>query len=84
MSSWRYPCVLLAVVVAVWAWSGIDVQDTRLTWFLETVPVLLTLPVLVLSARRFRLTTLVYTFIALHAVVLMVGGHYSYAKVPLG
>ncbi len=61
MSSWRYPCVLLA-----------------------TAPVLLALPVLVFTARRFRLTTLAYSLIALHAVVLMVGGHYSYAKVPLG
>ena len=75
---------MLIVVLAFWTWSGIDPHDTRLTWILETFPWLLALPVLLLTYRRFPLTHLTYTLIAIHAMVLMLGGHYSYAKVPLG
>jgi putative membrane protein len=75
---------MLLAVLAVWVWSGIDLVDTRLTWILETAPVMVVLPILLLTARRFPLTNFVYGLIALHAVVLMIGGHYSYAKVPLG
>jgi putative membrane protein len=75
---------LLITVSAFWVWSGIGLRDTRLTWVLETFPVIIALPVLLLTYRRFRLTSLAYTLIALHAMILMLGGHYSYAKVPLG
>ncbi|HEY5993092.1 MAG TPA: DUF2238 domain-containing protein [Gallionellaceae bacterium] len=84
MSRNKYPLVLLAIVLAFWTWSGIDVRDTRLTWFLETLPFMIALPVLLLTFRKFPLTSLAYTLIAIHAMVLMLGGHYSYAKVPLG
>lgn len=84
MSSKKYPLLLLVVVVLVWTWSGIGLVDTRLTWVLETVPFMIVLPILLLTYRRFPLTGLAYTLIAVHAVILMVGGHYSYAKVPLG
>ncbi len=84
MSSSRYPLVLLVLVLAFWVWSGINVHDTRLTWVLETAPFAIALPVLLFTYRKFPLTNLVYTLIAIHAVILMVGGHYSYAKVPLG
>jgi putative membrane protein len=84
MASNRYPFVLLIIVVAVFCWSGIGPHDTRLTWILETFPVMIGLPVLLLTYRRFPMTNLTYTLIAIHALVLMVGGHYSYAKVPLG
>lgn len=80
----RYPLALLVIVLAVWVWSGIMPHDTRLTWVLETFPFALALPVMLLTYKRFRLTSLVYTLIGIHAMVLMVGGHYSYAKVPLG
>ena len=80
----RYPLALLVIVLAVWVWSGIMPHDTRLTWVLETFPFALALPVMLLTYKRFRLTSLLYTLIAIHAMVLMVGGHYSYAKVPLG
>jgi putative membrane protein len=80
----KTPLVLLIIVLLVFLWSGIGLHDTRLTWFLETLPVMLALPVLLLTYRRFPLTDLTYTLIALHALILMVGGHYSYAKVPLG
>jgi putative membrane protein len=84
MSSAKYPAVLLAIVGVFGIWSGIRPVDTRLTWFLETLPVMLALPVLLFTCRRFPLTCLAYTLIALHAVILMLGAHYSYAKVPLG
>lgn len=84
MNEYRTQLILMLPVLAVFLWSGINVQDTRLTWVLETIPVMVVLPLLLWTARSFPLTTLAYTLIALHAMVLMVGGHYSYAKVPLG
>lgn len=63
--------------------SGIAPKD-RFTWILEVAPVLAAVPVLVLTARRFPLTPLAYRLIFLHALVLMLGGHYTYAEVPLG
>ena len=80
----KYPAVLLATGMVVWIWSGIGPHDTRLTWVLETFPVMVALPLLILTYRKFPLTDLTYTLIAIHAVILMLGGHYSYAKVPLG
>ena len=56
----------------------------RSTWWLEVAPVVVALPILLWTRKRFPLTPLVYGLIAVHAVVLMVGGHYTYAKVPLG
>jgi putative membrane protein len=84
LSLYKYPLVLLAIVLAFWTWSGINVQDTRLTWVLETLPFMIALPVLLFTYQRFPLTSLAYTLIAIHAIILMEGGHYSYAKVPLG
>ncbi|HUL04644.1 MAG TPA: DUF2238 domain-containing protein [Gemmatimonadales bacterium] len=63
--------------------SAIGVDD-RTTWWLEVFPIFIVAPILVLTARRFPLTPLVYTLLAIHAIILMVGGHYTYAKVPLG
>ena len=84
MPSSKYPLTLLVIVLAFWGWSGIGPHDTRLTWVLETFPFMIALPVLLLTYRRFPLTGLTYTLIAIHAMALMLGGHYSYAKVPLG
>ncbi len=84
MSSNRYPLILLTLVLAFWLWSGIGPHDTRLTWVLETFPVMIALPILLLTYKRFPLTGLTYTLIAIHAAILMLGGHYSYAKVPIG
>lgn len=53
------------------------------TWFLETVPALIALVVVLVSYRRFRLTTLIYTLLCLHSLILMIGGHYTYAEMPL-
>jgi putative membrane protein len=77
------PVALLAVVVVVLIWSGTGPYD-RLTWVLEVIPVLIAVPLLAWTARRFPLTPLVYVLIALHAVILMYGGHYTYALTPLG
>ena len=84
MPSKRYHIILLIVVLAFWVWSGIEPQDTRLTWVLETFPFMIALPVMLVTYKRFQLTDLTYTLIAIHAMILMLGGHYSYAKVPLG
>ena len=54
------------------------------TWLLEVAPILIVAPILVLTARRFPLTPLVYRLLFVHALILMLGGHYTYAKVPLG
>jgi len=63
-------------------WSGMHPRD-RYTWLLEVAPVLIAAPLLLLTYKHFRLTDLVYVGIALHAMILMVGGHYTYAQVPL-
>jgi putative membrane protein len=71
------------VLLLLLALSGMHPFD-RTTWLLETFPILIALPVLWASHRRFPLTNLLYGLIFCHAVVLMVGGSYSYARVPLG
>ena len=75
------PVACLIVTVAVFIWSGINPYD-RFTWWLEVAPVLIALPVLLFTWKRFPLTNLLYILIAVHAVILMVGGHYTYARVP--
>src|SRR5512147_547367 len=79
----RLPMVLLVVVLAVLAWSGVAPHD-RFTWVLEVAPVLIGLPILLATGRRFPLTPLLYTLLAVHACILMVGGKYTYAEVPAG
>lgn len=74
---------LLALVTALLLWSGIDPFD-RFTWWLEVSPVLIAAPILLLTARRFPLTPLLCILLALHAAVLIVGGHWTYARVPFG
>lgn len=66
----------------VLAWSAINPLD-RLTWWLEVSPALIAAAILFGTRQRFPLTTLSYVLIWLHAVILMVGGHYTYAEVPL-
>ncbi len=75
--------IWLAVVLGVLVWSGINPKD-QLTWLLEVLPVLVALPILYLTRERFPLTTLTYVLILVHAVILMIGGHYTYAEVPIG
>ncbi len=82
-SDFRLPLVLAAIVGVALAISAIGPTD-RLTWWLEVAPVLIAAPVLFATARRFPLTNLVYVLIGIHALILILGGHYTYAKVPLG
>lgn len=63
-------------------WSAINPKDT-LTWFLEVSPAFIAYVVILATARRFPLTPLLYLLILLHAIILIVGGHYTYAEVPL-
>jgi putative membrane protein len=81
--SGREPRVLLVVGALALAVSGVAPHD-RLTWLLEVAPILIAVPVLIATARRFPLTPLAYRLIFLHALILMLGGHYTYAEVPLG
>lgn len=71
-----------ALYAGVLIWSAIAPKD-YFTWFLEVLPALVALPLLVLTRRRFPLTPLAYWLILAHAVILMVGGHYTYAEMPL-
>jgi putative membrane protein len=79
----KEPAVLLAATVVALAVSRIGAAEPG-TWVLEVFPIFLAIPVLVATAKRFPLTPLAYRLLFLHALILMVGGHYTYAKVPLG
>ena len=80
------PTVLIAANIALLlllAYSGWHPYD-RITWIMEVLPIVIALPIMWASYRKFPLTDLLYVCIFLHAVVLMAGGAYSYARVPLG
>jgi putative membrane protein len=79
----RLHVILLALCLVGLVASGIGPHD-RLTWWLEVAPVLVALPLLVWTRRTFPLTPLLYVLILIHALILMLGGHYTYAEVPLG
>jgi len=70
------------VFSVVLAWSAVHPHD-YFTWWLEVFPALIALAILAATYRRFQFTTLVYTLIVVHACILFVGGHYTYAEVPL-
>ena len=82
-ASAREPRWLLALALAALVASGIGPTE-RGTWVLEVFPVLLGVPILVATRHRFPLTPLAYRLLFLHSLVLVVGGHYTYARVPLG
>lgn len=73
----------IAIYLAVLVWSGIAPADFT-TWCLEVFPAVIGALVLWFTRNRFPLTTLVYVLILIHCVILMVGGHYTYAEVPIG
>ena len=73
---------LLVSLAAVFAWSGYEPRD-RFTWFLEVVPAIIGLAILLYTYPRFQFTTLVYVLVWLHCSVLMVGGKYTYGENPL-
>ncbi len=73
----------IGIFLAVLVWSGINPKD-QLTWLLEVAPALIGFGVLAFTWKRFRLTSLAYWLILVHSIILMVGGHYTYAEVPVG
>ena len=73
---------LLIAIAVLFLWSATGPRDW-LTWFMEVIPAMIAIPALIWIYPRYRFTTLTYVLIALHAVILLVGGHYSYAEVPL-
>jgi putative membrane protein len=78
----RSHLALLLSFLAILVWSVIKPHDL-FTWFLETFPAMAGAIILAATYSRFRFTTLVYVLIWLHAIILLVGGHYTYAEVPL-
>jgi putative membrane protein len=82
MTITRFHIVLLLIFFSVLLWSGINPKD-QFTWFLEVLPALIGFIVILFTYKRFPLTDLVYTLIVIHAAILAVGGHYTYAEVPL-
>ena len=72
----------LLILLGVLVWSGIHPHD-YFTWFLEVLPAILGVGILAATYHRFKFTGLAYFLVTLHAIILMVGGHYTYAEVPL-
>ena len=73
----------MLALLLIMVFSAIHPHD-RTTWFMEVAPIFIALPVMAATFRRFPLTTLLYVLIFIHALVLIAGGHYTYARVPLG
>ncbi len=82
MTAARWHLLLLASFVVILAWSGYAPAD-RFVWFLEVLPAVVGAIVLIAIYARTRLTMLVYALIWLHALVLMLGGHWTYSEMPL-
>jgi len=83
MKTSNEPLILLIAGCVMLAITAINPHDYT-TWWLETFPIFIALPILVATYRRYSLTPLVYRLLFVHATILMVGGHYTYAEVPLG
>jgi len=81
VSKWKIAWI--AVFVGVLIWSGTGPHDYP-TWFLEVIPAIIGAAVLWYTRDSFPLTTLTYSLILIHCIILMVGGHYTYAEVPIG
>jgi len=79
----REPLILLLLVVTALIISAIK-PLSQLTWFLEVAPVIIAIPILIATYNNFPLTPLLYRLLVIHALILIVGGHYTYAEVPLG
>ena len=71
------------ILLLILIYTGLSTAD-RLTWLMEVTPVIILVPVLLATHARYPLTPLLYTLIFFHAIILMVGGLYTYAKVPIG
>ncbi|MBB1370089.1 MULTISPECIES: DUF2238 domain-containing protein [Pseudoalteromonas] len=74
--------IWLGLFFSVLIWSGINPKD-QFTWFLEVLPAIIGVVIMLGTYKQFKLTLILYWFILAHCIVLMVGGHYTYAEVPL-
>jgi putative membrane protein len=74
--------ITFVLTTGVFIWSGINPRD-YFTWFLEIVPALIALIILALTYKRFRFSNFIYILICFHAMILMIGGHTTYAEMPL-
>jgi len=74
--------IWISTLIVILVWSAIEPKD-QFTWFLEVLPVMIASLLMVYTYNSFRLTTLLYILILIHMTILMVGGHYTYAEVPL-
>ena len=74
--------IYLIIFALVLIWSGINPKD-QFTWFLEVVPAIIGLVIILCIHRKYPLTDMLYSLILIHSIILMVGGHYTYAEVPL-
>ncbi|MCW8943357.1 MAG: DUF2238 domain-containing protein [Sedimenticola sp.] len=83
LSQSHQPAILLSAIIGCLLLSAIDPVADRFTWFLETVPVVIGIVLLVWSRQSFPLTPMLYQLLALHALILIIGGYYTYAEVPL-
>jgi len=83
MMTSREPLILLLTGTLLLALTAIHPHDYP-TWWMETFPIFIAVPILVATYKRYTLTPLLYRLLFLHALILMVGGHYTYAEVPLG
>lgn len=79
----REALFLILGVVLVLIWSGVAPRD-RLTWFMEVIWVMIGLPLVIWAWKRFPLTRLLCWLLAIHAIILVVGGRYTYVEVPIG
>ena len=78
----KLPVFLPVSLACVFVWSAYNPRD-YFTWFLEVTPALIGIAILTYTYRRFRFTNLVYVLIWIHCIILMVGGKYTYAQMPL-
>lgn len=79
----KEPQILLALVAVALIVSRVSPYDP-LTWFLEIVPILVIAPILIVTYRKFPLTPLLYRLLFVHGLILIIGGHYTYARAPVG
>lgn len=78
----RLHIVLLIIFLVVFIWSAVNPKDL-FTWFLEVLPAVIGVMVITITYSKLRFTTFVYVLILIHTIILMVGGHYTYAEMPL-
>jgi len=83
MKTINEPMILLLSGIILLGITAIHPHDYP-TWWMETAPIFIALPILIVTYKNYTLTPLLYRLLFLHALILMVGGHYTYAEVPLG